>query len=79
MIFAKLRIGLKMGLVFGFVLVMMLLIMYFGVSGTSTVKGSMEGLVTGEYQKTVYAFRAMDALNKSGHFDSEAGHGQGSE
>ncbi|MRR05812.1 MAG: methyl-accepting chemotaxis protein [Deltaproteobacteria bacterium] len=63
MLFAKLRIGPKMGLVFGFVLVMMLLIMYFGVSGTSAVKGSMEGLVTGEYQKTVYAFRAMDALN----------------
>ncbi len=63
MIFAKLRIGPKMGLVFGFVLVMMLLIMYFGVNGTSTVKGSMEGLVTGEYQKTVYAFRAMDALD----------------
>ena len=63
MIFAKLRIGPKMGLVFGFVLVMMLLIMYFGISGTSAVKGSMEGLVTGEYQKTVYAFRAMDALN----------------
>jgi methyl-accepting chemotaxis protein len=63
MIFAKLRIGPKMGLVFGFVLVMMLLIMYFGISGTSAVKGSMEGIVTGEYQKTVYAFRAMDALN----------------
>jgi methyl-accepting chemotaxis protein len=63
MIFAKLRIGPKMGLVFGFVLVMMLLIMYFGVNGTSTVKGSMEGLVTGEYQKTVHAFRAMDSLN----------------
>jgi methyl-accepting chemotaxis protein len=63
MIFAKLRIGPKMGLVFGFVLVMMLLIIYFGISGTSTVKTSMEGLVTGEYQKTVYAFRATDALN----------------
>ncbi|MGA7827194.1 MAG: methyl-accepting chemotaxis protein [Geobacteraceae bacterium] len=63
MIFAKLRIGPKMGLVFGFVLVMMLLIIYFGISGTSTVKKSMEGLVDGEYQKTVYAFKAMDALN----------------
>ena len=63
MIFAKLRIGPKMGLVFGFVLVMMLLIIYFGISGTSTVKKSMEGIVTGEYQKTVYAFRANDALN----------------
>jgi methyl-accepting chemotaxis protein len=63
MIFAKMRIGPKMGLVFGFVLLMMLLIIYFGISGTSTVKKSMEGLVTGEYQKTVYAFRAKDALN----------------
>jgi methyl-accepting chemotaxis protein len=53
-----------MGLVFGFVLVMMLLIMYSGISGTSAVKGSMEGLVTGEYQKTVYAFEAMDALDR---------------
>lgn len=63
MIFAKMRIGSKMGLVFGFVLVMMLMIMYFGINGTSTVKGSMEGIVTGEYQKTVYAFKAMDALD----------------
>jgi methyl-accepting chemotaxis protein len=64
MIFAKMRIGPKMGLVFGFVLIMMLLIMYFGVSGTSAVKGSMEGLVTGEYQKTVYAFRASSSLGQ---------------
>lgn len=63
MLFAKMRIGPKMGLVFGFVLVMMLLIIYLGISGTSTVKQSMEGLVTGEYQKTVYAFGAKDALN----------------
>jgi len=63
MLFAKLRIGPKMGLVFGFVLVMMLLIIYFGINGTSTVKKSMERLVAGEYQKTVYAFRAKDALN----------------
>ncbi|MHC1698234.1 MAG: methyl-accepting chemotaxis protein [Geobacteraceae bacterium] len=63
MIFAKLRIGTKMGLVFGFVLAMMLLIIYLGISGTASVKKSMEGLVTGEYQKTVYAFKAMDALD----------------
>lgn len=64
MLFAKLRIGPKMGLVFGFVLLMMLLIMYFGVSGTSMVKGSMQGLIDGEYRKTVYAFRAMDSLDQ---------------
>jgi len=64
MIFAKLRIGPKMGLVFGFVLVMMLSIMYFGINGTSTVKGSMEGLINGEYQKTVYAFRASSSLEQ---------------
>ncbi|MGA7827193.1 MAG: methyl-accepting chemotaxis protein [Geobacteraceae bacterium] len=64
MIFAKMRIGPKMGLVFGFILLMMVLTIFFGLHNTSKVKDSMAGIVKGEYQKTVYAFRAMDALDQ---------------
>jgi methyl-accepting chemotaxis protein len=63
MIFAKMRIGPKMGLVFGFVLFMLALTVCLGVIGTSKVKNSMEGIVNGEYRKTVYAFEAMDSLD----------------
>ncbi len=64
MIFAKMRIGPKMGLVFGFTLLMMVVTIFYGLHNTSKVKDSMAGIVNGEYQKTVYAFRAMDALNQ---------------
>lgn len=63
MIFAKMRIGPKMGLVFGFVLFMLLLTMYLGISGTSKVNGSLERIVKNEYRNTNYAFGAMDALD----------------
>ncbi|MDD2337917.1 MAG: methyl-accepting chemotaxis protein [Geobacteraceae bacterium] len=63
MIFAKMRIGPKMGLVFGFILLMMVLMVFYGLHSTSQVKDSLEGLVKGEYQKTLYAFKAMEALD----------------
>jgi len=63
MIFAKMRIGPKMGLVFGFILLMMVVTIFFGLHSTSKVKDSMAGIVKGEYQKTVYAFRAKNALD----------------
>lgn len=64
MIFAKLKIGPKMGLVFGFILLMMVVNIFFGLQSSAKVKKSMAGIVNGEYQKTVYAFRAMDALDQ---------------
>ncbi|NMC73337.1 MAG: methyl-accepting chemotaxis protein [Geobacteraceae bacterium] len=63
MIFAKMRLGPKMGLVFGFVLFMLACMIYLGISGTSKVKDSMEGIVTGEYRKTVTAFEAKNSLS----------------
>lgn len=63
MIFAKLRIGPKMGLVFGFVLLMLLLMIYLGISGTSRVNGSLEQIVNREYRNTTYAFGAKAALD----------------
>jgi len=58
------KMGPKMGLVFGFILLTMVLMVFYGLHSTSKVKDSMEGIVKGEYQKTLYAFRAMDALDK---------------
>jgi methyl-accepting chemotaxis protein len=63
MIFAKMRIGPKMGLVFGFVLFMLLLMIYLGLSGTSKVNDSLDRIVKDEYKNTTYAFGAMDALD----------------
>jgi methyl-accepting chemotaxis protein len=64
MIFAKMKMGPKMGLVFGFMLLMMILMVFYGLYSTSKVKNSMESLVKGEYQKTLYAFRSMAALDQ---------------
>ncbi|RQW87666.1 MAG: methyl-accepting chemotaxis protein [Geobacter sp.] len=64
MIFAKMKIGPKMGLVFGFILLMLVVTVFYGLHNTSKVKDSMAGIVNGEYQKTLYAFRAMDALDQ---------------
>jgi methyl-accepting chemotaxis protein len=52
-----------MGLVFGVVLFMLALTVCLSIIGTSKVKDSMEGIVNGEYRKTVYAFGAMDSLD----------------
>jgi methyl-accepting chemotaxis protein len=64
MIFAKMKMGPKMGLVFGFNLLMMILMIVYGFHSSSLVKDSMEKIVKDEYQKTVYAFRAMDSLDQ---------------
>jgi len=63
MFFARLRIGPKMGLVFGFVLLMLLAMIFLGISGTSKVNASLEQIVNGEYRNTTYAFNAKAALD----------------
>jgi methyl-accepting chemotaxis protein len=63
MIFAKMRIGPKMGLVFGFVLFMLVMMIYLGISGTSKVNGSLESIVQDEYKNTTYAFGATAAVD----------------
>ncbi len=64
MIFAKMKMGPKMGLVFGFNLLMMILMIFYGLHSSTQVKDSMEQIVKDEYQKTVYAFRAMASLDQ---------------
>jgi len=63
MIFANLRIGSKMGVMFGFVLIMLALTVFLGISGSASVKNSLEGIVKEQYVKTTYAFEAMDSLD----------------
>jgi methyl-accepting chemotaxis protein len=62
MIFAKMRILPKMSLVFGFILFMMVLMIYLGISSTSKVQGSLDQTVNEDYKATTYAFGAKDAL-----------------
>lgn len=64
MIFAKMRIGPKMGLVFGFILFMMALMIFIGISSTGKIADSLKGIVNGEYQKTMYAAGAMESLDQ---------------
>jgi methyl-accepting chemotaxis protein len=63
MIFAKMRLGPKMGLVFGFVLLMLAFMIYQGISGSAKVKDSMDKIVKEEYRNTAYAFAAKDSLD----------------
>ncbi len=64
MIFAKMKMGPKMGLVFGFILFMLLLVLVLGMNSTAKVKDSMEGIVKGGYLKTTYAFGAVESVNE---------------
>jgi methyl-accepting chemotaxis protein len=53
-----------MGVVFGFVLFMLALTIYLGISGSAGVKDSMERIINGEYRKTVTAFEAKNSLDE---------------
>ncbi len=63
MIFAKMRIGPKMGLVFGFVLLMLALTAFLGISGMSTVHESLEMIVSRDYLQTTHAFQSVEAVD----------------
>jgi methyl-accepting chemotaxis protein len=67
MFFTNLKIGVKMGLVFGFLLLMIIVMMFLGLSSTKTVNESVKDIAADDYVKTVYAFQASKALeNLSG-------------
>jgi methyl-accepting chemotaxis protein len=59
----NLKIGAKLGLVFGFLLLMLVLTIFFGVGATHKVNQSVEDIAKGSYLKTVYAFQASQALD----------------
>jgi len=58
----NLKIGVKLGIVFGFLLLMVVLMMCLGIGATHKVNQSVEDIAKGSYSKTVYAFQADDAI-----------------
>jgi methyl-accepting chemotaxis protein len=63
MFFTNLKIGVKMGLVFGFLLLMIIFMIFLGMNSTSKVNGSVEHIATDDFAKTVHAFHAAKALD----------------
>ena len=63
MFFTNLKIGMKMGLVFGFLLLMIIVLIVLGLSSTMKVNGAVEHIATDNYVKTVHAFHAAKSLD----------------
>ncbi len=63
MLFKNLRIGMKMGLVFGFLLSMIIVMIFFGLNGTQKVNKSVEQIAKGNYLKTIYATQCAKSLD----------------
>jgi methyl-accepting chemotaxis protein len=59
----KLKIGTKLGSVFGFLLVIIVVMVCFGISSTRKINGSVKEIAKGSYAKTVYAFQASKAID----------------
>ncbi len=63
MFFNNLRIGVKMGLVFGFLLFMVIVMIFFGLISTQKVNESVEQIAKGNYLKTIYATQCAKSLD----------------
>ncbi len=59
----NLKIGVKLGLAFGFLLLMIVVMICLGIGGTRKVNQSVEEIAKGSYAKTVYAFKAFQAID----------------
>jgi len=59
----NLKIGAKLGMAFGFLLLMLVFTIVFGVGATHKVNQSVEEIAKGSYAKTVSAFQASQALD----------------
>jgi methyl-accepting chemotaxis protein len=58
----NLKIGTKLGIVFGSMLLMIVVMVCIGIGSTRKVNQSVEELAKGSYTKTAYAFQAHDAI-----------------
>jgi methyl-accepting chemotaxis protein len=63
MFFQNQKIGVKLGVVMGFLLVMIVAIICVGLYSTKRVNGSVERIAKGNYQSTLYAMQASKAVN----------------
>jgi len=61
--FTHLKIGVKLGIVFGFLLLIIVLQIYFGLSSTANVNKSVEQIAKGDYTKTLHAVHAATAID----------------
>jgi methyl-accepting chemotaxis protein len=57
------KIGVKLGLVFGFILLMLVMMICFGLYSTQAVNKSVDEIAKGSYLKTMYANKADSALS----------------
>ena len=64
MSFANMKIGVKLGLVFGFVLLMLVMMIGVGLYSTSQVNNSVVEIANNSYIKTMYASQADNALTE---------------
>jgi methyl-accepting chemotaxis protein len=64
MLFAKVGIKVKLGAVFGFLLLMIVIMICLGLGSTRKVNGSVERIAKGNYLKTVYALEASKAVEE---------------
>ena len=64
MLFAKVGIKIKLGGVFGFLLLMLLIMICLGLGSTRKVNESIERIAKGNYLKTVYAIEASKAVEE---------------
>ncbi len=64
MLFAKVGIKVKLGVVFGFLLLMIVFMICLGLGSTRKVNEYVERIAKGNYLKTVYAFEASKAVEE---------------
>jgi len=57
------KIGTKLGSVFGFLLVIIIVMVCVGVKSTRNINGSVKEIAKGSHAKTVYAFQASKAVD----------------
>jgi len=62
MSFTNLKIGVKLGIVFGFLLLIIVMMILFGLNSTKKVNASVEQIAKGNYTRTLFAFQAAEAL-----------------
>ena len=62
MILNNQKIGVKLGVVFGFLLLMLVIVVCLGLYSTRMVHRSVESIAKGNYLKTLYAFQASKAV-----------------
>lgn len=64
MLFAKVGIKFKLGMVFGFLLLMIVIMICLGLGSTRKINESVKRIAKGNYLKTVYAFEASKAIEE---------------